>query len=217
MTRRKKIALPIVAVSAASLGGGLAASAGTRVTHPANRPAAHAAASKPYTANISYRETNPGTNKGQATLGIQGKGSFSVTLSPRMALAAAVVSLATGVPVIKIAHGGTYSLQRDIAANGNVTGLIVARFKIHGLGTVCLSYTEKPGTFTPGMIFLPMSGTIKAVGGTGAAATWRGASNFKQTNVTGTPVEQFAYGGSEHVSTGKARPMTKACKRVARI
>jgi hypothetical protein len=32
----------------------------------------------------------------------------------------------------------------------------------------------------PGTSFVPVSGTIRAAGGTGAAATWRGSLGFKQ-------------------------------------
>jgi hypothetical protein len=215
--RLRKIALLVVIGAAATSVGGLAANAGVRAQPRATSPRAHAAASKPYTASVSYRETNHGRSKGSATVGIQGKGSFSAKLSPRLALEAAVIALATGVPVSEIARGGTYKLQRDIAGDGSVKGLIVARFTVHGLGSLCLSYTEKPGKYTPGMPFVPMSGAIKTVGGTSQAATWRAAIKFKQTNITSPPVEQIAASGSEHVSTGKAKPMTGACKRVARI
>jgi hypothetical protein len=178
---------------------------------------ANAAVGKQFTAKVSYKETNHGQAKGPASLGIQGTGSFSARLGAHAAAAAAFLAVVTGVPLTKIAAGGSYTVQRDIAGNGVVTGLAVVRFKALGLGAVCVSYTEKPGTFTPGASFVPMSGTVKTVGGSGAAARWRVSAAFKQTNVTGSAVEQLVANGSEHASLGSPKPMTAVCKHVAAI
>jgi hypothetical protein len=181
------------------------------------RPGHLAAAGKPFSAKLSYNETNHGMAKGQSTIGIQGKGTFSAKLSPHAALEAALMALATGVPVSKIAKGGSYTVQRNIAASGKVTGLAVLKFTLHSLGTVCISYTATPGRFVPGSSFVPVSGSFTTVGGTGSASTWKISAAFKETNVTGSAIEQLSGTGSEHASTGKARRMTAACKHVAAI
>ncbi len=132
-------------------------------------------------------------------------------------LAAAVIALATGIPVSKIAEGGTYKVQREFLASGGVSGLAVAKFKARGLGTVWVSYAQRQGAFNQAQGFVPMFGTVKTVGGTGAAATWRISLSYKQTGVSGTTVEQPTYDGSERASVGKPKPMTVACRRVAAI
>jgi hypothetical protein len=178
---------------------------------------ARAASGRQFTAKLSYNETNHGRAKGTATVGIQGRGSYSVRLRAGAALEAAFITLATGVPVTKIAQGGSYTVQRDIAGSGDITGLAVVKFKAHGLGVACLSYTAKPGKFVPGDTFVPMSGSIKVVGGSGAATHWHGSVKFNQTGVTGSTVEQLGANGSEQASIGSARHMTTACKRVAAL
>lgn len=176
-----------------------------------------AASGKPYSAKISYVETNHGTSHGAATTGIEGHGAGSGHLGAGAAILSAFVSLATGVPVTKIAQGGTYKLRRDISAKGVATGLAVVKWKAHGLGTACVKYTARSGTFVPGKSFVPLSGTISTVGGTGAAAKWRITVAFRQTSVSGSAKESFGASGSEHASLGKARGLTAACKRVAKI
>jgi hypothetical protein len=217
--RRRSAALAAVvgaiAIATGAVLGGLGVSGIT--ADAAGTPAAHIASQKPFSARLSYNETNHGRQHGAATTGIQGHGSFSAKLTARGALAAALISLATGVPVSKIAQGGTYAVQRQIAGNGDVSGLTVVRFKSHGLGTTCLSYTAKPGKFVPGMSFVPMTGTIKTLGGTGAGATWRLKASFKETSVTGSAIESLGTSGSEQVSTGRPKAMTAACKRVAKL
>jgi hypothetical protein len=156
---RVRLLVSVTAVLAVIAVAALSASAGAR--------RATAGSASKFGASLTYKETNRGRQQGAATIGIQGTGSFSAKLGARAALEAAVISLVTGVPATKIAQGGTYTVQRDIAASGDVSGLAVARFKAKGLGTVCVSYTEKAGKFVP--------------------------------------------------STGTARPMSAACKRVAAL
>ena len=159
-----------------------------------------------------------GTDHGASTVGIHGHGAFSAKLSAKAAFGAAIIALATGVPVTKIAPEGTYVVQRQIAGNGVLTGLAVAKLKAHGLGTVCLSYTEKPGKFVVGSSFVPMSGKPEALGGTGQAARWRLEVSLKQTSLSGSNVvEDFGAGGSEQASTGKPRGLTAACKHLAAL
>lgn len=196
------VAILVVAIAASSVPAG----------------AKRAAAGKAYTAKLSYTETNHGTTRGAATTGIQGKGTLSAKLGARAAVVSAFVSLATGVPVTKIAQGGAYKVRRDIAGNGVITGLVVLKLKARGLGTVCVKYTERPGRFVPGSSFVPMSGSISAVGGTGAAARWRGTVTFRQSSVSGNDArEAFGAAGAEHASLGRSRGLTAACRRVARI
>jgi hypothetical protein len=150
-------------------------------------------------------------------VGIRGHGTFSAKLSGGAALDAAVISLATGVPVTKIVKGGSYKQQWSLLGNNDDQGIIVASFKTHGLGTVCISYLTKHGHFVLGDSFVPASGSFKFVGGTGAAAKWRVSATYKQTNVSGNTAERFSLTGSEHTSTGRAKGMSAACKRVAKI
>jgi hypothetical protein len=184
----------------------------------AGAPRAHAAtAGRPFTAKLSYAETNHGRQVGQATTGIEGHGTFSAKLSVGAALEAAVIALASGVPVMQIAKGGSYGVRRQTAASGVVTGTVVASFKAHGLGTVCIGFTATPGRFLQGASFVPVSGSFKTLGGTGAASHWRGSVGFKQTGLTGMSIENFTFSGSEHAATGGAKGLSAACKRVAKL
>ena len=176
-----------------------------------------AAVAKPFTAHVSYVETNHGRQQGQATLGIVGHGAFSGKLGAHAALAAALISLATGVPVSKVARGGTYVVSRQIAGSGAGTGLVVAKFKSPGLGSICLAYSFTPGKYVPGASFVPVSGTFRAAGGTGAAARWHVSLGFKETSVTGSSVESVGVSGSERLSTGAAQAMSPACRHVATL
>ncbi len=184
---------------------------------PAVANRAHAAAAKPYRAQLSYDQTNPGHTHGQTTTGIVGKGRFSAKLSMSGALKAAFITMVTGIPVSKIADGGSYVQRWTSEANGNDKGIVVAHLKDHGLGTVCVSYVTKHGKFVLGQDFVPASGNFQVLGGTGAAATWHGSASYKQTNITGSNTENFSVNGSEHGSVGKAHHMTAACKAVAKL
>ncbi len=191
--------------------------AGAVVQLASGATAHRASAAKKYGGKVTYVETNHGRTVGGASLGIQGHGTFSATLGTRAALEAAIVAAATGLPVTKIAQGGSYTVQRSIAASGRITGTLVATFKARGLGTACATYIEKPGKFVPGDSFVPMSGTITAVGGTGGAARWHASVSFTQGAVSGIKVEQFSGKGSASGAIGKARSMSKACKAVAKL
>jgi hypothetical protein len=184
--------------------------AGAQRTGPADT-------SRPYAAKLSYDETDPGRQRGQVTVAIEGHGTFSAKLDRGASLDAALIALATGVPVNKIAQGGSYVVSRQIAGNGDVTGMAVAKFRAHGLGSVCLGYVEKPGRYVQAIGFLPMSGSFKTLGGTGSGATWRLRVGFKQNSVSGSSVEQFGASGSERASAGAPVPMTAACRRVAAL
>ena len=211
MSRRVRLGL-LLALVAVAVGAAVQLASGA----PAHR-AHRASAQKKYGAKVTYVETNHGRTVGGANVGIQGHGTFSATLGTRAALEAAIIAAATGIPVTKIAQGGSYTVLRSIAANGHIAGTVVATFKARGLGTLCASYTAKPGKFVPGDSFVPVSGTFAAVGGTGAAARWHGSLSFSETGVSGVKVEQLSGKGAESGAIGKARPMTKTCKTVAKL
>jgi hypothetical protein len=179
----------------------------------AARRASAASAGRQFTAKLSYTETSHGSQHGSTTLGIRGHGTFSAKLGKLAALEAAFLSLATGVPLNKIAQGGRYTVQWNIAADGSASGLLVAKLAARGLGTSCVSYSTKHGKFRPGMTFVPTTGAFRTVGGTGAAARWRISATFKLTNIAA----QFDSAGSEKASLGPAKSMNAACRRVAAI
>ena len=198
----------VAAISAAAIT--LALSGGASAHH------AKSASKSGYTAKITYRETNHGSDSGGATKGIVGQGTFSVKLGATARVAVRVLAALTGVPLPKIAQGGSYAVERDIASDGKVSGTVFVKFKAKGLGTVCITLVSKPGAFGGGS-FVPMSGTLKAAGGTGAAARWRGTAKFDETGVSGDTVEQLGGKGSATASTGAAKGLNKACKKVSKL
>jgi hypothetical protein len=201
---------PVFVLAIFAAGVALALSGGASAQH------ARSASKSGYTAKLAYQETNQGSSSGGGTKGIVGKGTFSAKLGPVAAIAARVFAAVTGVPLNKIAIGGSYALKRDIGSDGKVKGTVFVKFKAKGLGTLCVTFTAKPGAFSGGS-FVPMSGTLKVAGGTGSAARWRGASTFDQTGVSGNGVEQFTGKGSAQASTGAPKGLTAACKQVAKL
>jgi hypothetical protein len=196
-----------VAAGAAVSIGALGASA---------QPVARASKSKKaYSTTVSYTSTTNGRQSGNSTVDIQGHGTFSAKLGSGAKLVAAIVSAATGVPVSKVAEGGTYKVRSaDVSDGGN--GVLVAHFKAHGLGTACLTYTAKGAPYNPSLGYVVASGTLKMVGGTGAAAHWRGSAKFTQDGIGGgSSNEQLRFRGSFNASTGSAHKPTAACKQVA--
>jgi hypothetical protein len=177
-------------------------------------PRAHASSSgKAYSTTITYVETNHGHLRGSTTTGIQGHGTFSAKLSAHAALEAAVIAAATGIPLPQIVKGGSYTIEHS----DNGTGVAVVTFKARGLGKLCVGYTAKAGKFVPGDAWIPVSGTLKALGGTGTAATWSGSVTFNQTALSGTSVQKYGFSGQARGSVGKARGMSATCKHVAAI
>ena len=170
MARRVRLGL-ILALVATTVGA---------VVQLADGATAHrASAPKKYGAKVTYVETNHGRTVGAANLGIQGHGTFSATLGTRAAIEAAIIAAATGIPVTKIAQGGSYTVlqidrrqrPRRWHRRGNVQGPR-ARDAVREL------HREAAGSSSPGDSFVPMSGTFAAVGGTGAAARWHGSLSF---------------------------------------
>ena len=176
-------------------------------------PARVAKAGQGVTTKFTYVETNHGHLKGSTTLGIQGHGSFSAKLTKHAALEAAVLAAATGIPFTKIAEGGTYTVEHSDAGSG----VAVVSFTARGLGTLCVSYSAKRGKFVPAGGFFAATGTLKTLGGTGAAAKWSGSASFTQTGLTGIKTEQFTFGGSAQGRVGKAKKFSATCKRVAKL
>jgi hypothetical protein len=176
---------------------------------------AHSAAKRAYTAKLTYTETDHGTAKGGGTSGIVGRGSVSAQLGPMASIAAHLMGAATGVPLVKIVKGGGYGERSDIDAKGKFTGILVVKLK-SGLGTLCVRYIAKPGRFNGGS-FVPMSGSVTSLGGTGKAAKWRLGAAFDQTGITGSGPELFKVRGSLHASTGPAKGFNSACKKVAKL
>jgi hypothetical protein len=175
-----------------------------------------AAAPRPFTGKLTYRETDPGKDHGARITAIAGKGTFSGTLTGRALMAATLVQLVKGVPVTAMAKGGTWSARYDIDAKNSYSGIVVAKFRSPGLGSVCLSGKVAHGKFTSG--FIPASGTLRAIGGTGTAAGLRLSAKFTQTSITGSDVESFLGNGSfAKLSMGAAKPMSAACKAVAKL
>lgn len=176
---------------------------------------AHAAKTKAYSTSVTYVSTTPGRQSGGSTLDIQGHGAFSAKLGSSAHLIAAVASVITGVPITEIVRGGTYK-ERESLVNSRTDGVIVAQFKAHGLGTACLTYSAKGAPYNPSLGYVVMSGTIKLVGGTGAATRWRGSATFTQDGIGSSTIEQLFFHGAIKASVGKARGMTGACKQVAK-
>jgi hypothetical protein len=175
-----------------------------------------AAPGKPFTGKVTYRETDPGKDHGTTIVGVVGKGTFSGKLSGKALMAASLVRLVKGVPVAEMARGGTWVARYDIDAKNSYHGIVVAKFKAPGLGSVCLTGNVAHGKFTSG--FIPADGTLKTVGGTGAAAGVRLSARFSQTSITGSDVESFLGSGAfQTLSMGKAKPMNAACKAVAKL
>ena len=119
---------------------------------------------------VTFREINEGKEQGDQYIGVSGKGTFSGTIRGVSSVAAYVAGKVTGVPYRALAKGGTYAALYDIDAQNNYKGIVVAKFAAPGLGSVCLGLTVKHGSFKPGMSFIPASGSVTIVGGTGQAA-----------------------------------------------
>ncbi len=123
-----------------------------------------------------------------------------------------MLALATGIPFSKIAQGGSYVVEHS-----DTSGTAVVSFRARGLGTLCISYSAKHGKFVLGQSFLPTTGTLKILGGTGTASRWSGSASFKQTALTGQSIEQFTFTGSAQGSAGRAKKMTATCRRIAKL
>lgn len=174
-------------------------------------------ATRGFSSSITYNETNEGTDSGYVLVGVAGRGTFSGRLRSVSAVAAHVAEAIKGVPYTALAKGGTFAIRYDIDSKNDYLGTMVAKFSSPGLGSVCLTYSLKHGTFKPGDHFIPAAGSVKITGGTGQAAQLRGGARFTQTDVTGDVVEKFLAKGLLDLKLGSSRPMSKACLAVARL
>ena len=140
------------------------------------------------------------------------KGSFSAKLGPAAHVVAALMSVVTGVPYAQIAKGGTF-IAKDVASGKG--RLAVVKFTDHALGTACVQWSGSSGAYDPSKGYLVVKGSMKVIGGTGAAAHWKGNLTFKQTGVTGT--DTLVFSALAAGSTGPARGLSAACKAVTKL
>jgi hypothetical protein len=138
------------------------------------------------------------------------KGHFSIKLSAGARDFAAVAAVVTGVPYPQIAKGGTY-----VAKVIDGGGLAVIKFSDQALGTACVKYSAKAGTYNPSLGFLKVTGSMTIIGGTGQAAHWTGTIKFKQTGLTGE--DTLGFGGTAVGSTRAAHGLTAACVSVSKL
>lgn len=205
-----KLAIAVAAVCALAVSVGSLGAAAHSVARASK-------AGKAYSTTVTYTSTSNGQQSGNETIDLDGHGSFSAKLGSGAKLVAAVIATVTGVPISKIAQGGTYKVQSELVNDGG-NGIVVAHFKAHGLGTACLRYSDTGGTYNPSLGYVVVTGAIKMIGGTGDAAHWRGSASFKQNGIGGTnTLEQLLFHGAVTASTGKARGMSTACKHVAAL
>jgi hypothetical protein len=176
--------------------------AGTSALRAQAKPRAPAGSPKAFSVNIVNHD-----------FGSDGaKGSFSAKLGPAAHVVAALMSAVTGVPYTQIARGGTF-IARDVASGK--ARLAVVKFADHALGTACVQWSGTSGPYDPSKGYLVVKGSMKIIGGTGAAAHWKGDLTFKQTGVTGT--DTLVFSALAAGSTGPARGLTAACKAVAKL
>jgi hypothetical protein len=181
-----------------------------------SRSAAHAAASRGLSVAFPFTQTNPGRQNGATTTGVEGHGTFSATLGAH-ASDLALIALATGIPFTKIARGGSYGAKFTIGATGTNTGTVVTRFKARGLGSLCFAFTAKGGHFQPGDSFVPTTGKVKVLGGTGAAARWNATAMYSLKAITGTSTPKFTFSGTAQGKIAKKRGLSLTCKQVAAL
>ena len=188
-TRLLQVTLTLAVLTLGGVGATLAlASAG-------RRSPAHASGGRGLSVTFPFTQTNAGTQHGSTITGVEGHGTFSAALGTH-AGDLALIALATGIPFNQLAQGGTYGARFTIGATGTNTGTVVARFKANGLGSICFAFTAKGGRFQTGDSFVPTSGTIAVLGGTGAAARWSVAGSYLLKTITGSNPETFTFSGT---------------------
>jgi hypothetical protein len=167
---------------------------------------------------VSYKVINEGRSVGKKTTGVVGRGTVSGKLSLDAKIAASLVGAVKGIPLARIASGGSYVVRYDVAANGDHRGLLVMKFK-PGIGSLCVDFAVKYGKFVPGKTdYVPSTGTFATVGGTGKIAKVHALGRFKQGEVTGSLIEQFLGNGSlVSLTASSAAPLSKDCAAVARL
>ena len=166
------------------------------------KPRASAGSGKAFSVNIVNHDFGS----------VGAKGSFSAKLGPAAHVVAALMSAVTGVPYTQIAKGGTF-IAKDVASGKG--RLAVVKFADHALGTACVQWSGASGPYDPSKGYLVVKGSMKIIGGTGAAAHWKGNLTFKQTGVTGT--DTLVFSALAAGSTGPARGLSAACKAVTKL
>jgi hypothetical protein len=73
------------------------------------------------------------------------------------------------------------------------------------------------GRFQPGDSFVPTSGKVKVLGGTGAAARWDATASYSLKAIVGTSTERFTFAGTAQGKIAKKRGLGLTCKRVAAL
>lgn len=208
-------ATPAIALAATAVAiGAVIGNAGT--ASAPSRAAVHVAASRGLTVRFPFTQTNMGQQHGMTTTGVEGHGTFSASLGSH-ARDAALLALVTGIPFPQIARGGSFGARLTLGATGTNTGTVVARFKAPGLGSVCFSFTAKGGRYQPGDSFIPTTGTIKVLGGTGAAARWSATASYSLKAITGAKTQNYTFSGHAQGKLGRKRGLSAACQQVARL
>jgi hypothetical protein len=187
------------------------------VVVPASAPAAPARqdAARPWAGSMTWTETNPGREQGDALLGVAGNGTFAAKLTGRQLAVVRLVGKLRGVPLDALAKGGTYRARFDVDAQNDSTGLVVATFKTPGIGSLCLGFAVDHGAYA-GQGFLPAKGTVRTIGGTGRAATFRLGGRFDQKDLKDDALLTFLGAGSVDATVGPAKAPSAACKALAK-
>jgi hypothetical protein len=167
---------------------------------------------------VSYTVPDEGQSVGKTTTGVVGRGTVSGKLTLDARIAASLLGAVKGIPLTRIASGGSYVARYDVDANGNHRGLLVMTFK-PGIGSLCVNFAVTYGKFVPGKTdYVPSTGTFATVGGTGKIAKIHASARFKQGEVTGNMIEQFLGNGSLiSLTAGSAAPLSKECAAVAKL
>lgn len=207
---RLGVALGSVMIGLVGVGATLAAASA-----PARR-GPRAATGSGLSVTFRFTQTSAGTQHGQATTGVKGHGTFSAKLGAHSS-ALALIALATGIPLNQVARGGSFGVNFTLGATGTNTGTVVARFKAGGLGSTCFKFTAKGGQFQQGDSFVPTTGTIKVLGGTGAAARWNATAAFSLGAIAGATSSIYTFSGTVHGKIANARHLSPTCKQVAAL
>jgi len=173
-----------------------------------SQAAARLTAGHPFTMALTYTETNKGTDVGQTSTGIEGKGTISMRTS----------GLPAGVPATTFTKGGTYVVRYDIDSAGTYHGTMVVTVP---LGSICLVGVVKFGKYDPtaGTGFPPTSGTFTSAGGTGLGSRLFVTGLFKATKVTGAEntLLKVSFTGTSKVALASPKAPSRACTSVAKL
>jgi hypothetical protein len=73
---------------------------------------------------------------------------------------------------------GTRDMTHRLSAvaTARIAGPAVVRFSDRALGTACVQWSGTSGKYDPSKGYRVVHGSMKMIGGTGAASHWRGSS-----------------------------------------